>query len=196
MNPIVLQKVDPAAGHLKYYRLSLFQGADAWHILHQWGRIGSEPRETYTTCPDLGSAEKVYNKTLLDKRRGGYVETGLSDIPKHHLNDSCPSCGVLRANTQILGGRSAVRVHDGYMEVIFCNHVPLIALDVASMAKFMGEVRGLARKYTTPPDLVFPGGPHARAHLLGSPPSLENLLKEKPPTESQGRQLSWIELLR
>lgn len=196
MTQIVLQKVDPAAGNLKFYRLSLCQGATGWHVRHQWGRIGSEARETYTTCPDRESAEKVFSKTLSDKRKGGYIETGLQNVPEQYLNDHCPSCSILRANTGVLRGRSALKVHKGYLEVIFRQHIPLTALDVASLAKFMGEVRALARKFSSPPDLVFPGSGHAVAHLLGPAPNLEQLITENPPAETrgQGRQLNWIEI--
>ena len=197
MNPIVLQKVDPAAGHLKFYRLTLIEGAETCAVRHQWGRIGYPPRESYTTCPDRMTAETVLSKTLAKKQKGGYLLTELLEVPEHHLNDSCPSCEVLRANAGILGGKSALYVQSNYLAVIFRDHVPIEALDVASLAKFMGEVRGIMRQYPKAPDLVFPAHGHAVAHLLGQPPALVFVPKEEPPEGDPGapvgRQLSWID---
>lgn len=194
MNPIVLQKIDPAAGHLKFYRLTLIEGPEACRIHHQWGRIGYPARESYTTCPDRIAAEKLLLKTLTAKQKSGYFDSGLSNVPETYQEQSCPSCGILRANAATLAGRSAVKVHEGYLEVIFRDHVPFWALDVASQAKFMGEIRGLIKQYPAAPDLVFPAQGHATAHLLGKVPPLILAPKEKAPERAPGAgQLSWID---
>lgn len=63
----------------KYWTIEVIDNT----IITSNGRIGAKPRETHTTCPSRDAALRDAEKEILGKKRKGYIEGALSQVPAY-----------------------------------------------------------------------------------------------------------------